>query len=68
MRWEDNEHWVEIDLDLCQGRADCVEVCPSEVYELIESKVDASNIGVCIQCQACIDACPIDAILSHSAW
>ena len=67
-KWEDNEHWVEIDLDLCVGAAECVNVCPSEVYRLVEGKVVAENIGECVQCLACQGACPADAILNHSAW
>jgi len=27
MKWEDNDRWVEVDLDLCIGAADCV--CPT---------------------------------------
>ena len=67
-KWEFEDHWVEIDLDLCEGFAECVEVCPVEVYTLIDGKVSAENIGECIDCMACVDACPTNAILSHSAW
>jgi NAD-dependent dihydropyrimidine dehydrogenase PreA subunit len=67
-KWEDNEHWVEVDLDLCIGAADCVDVCPVEVYELVDGKVVARNIGECNDCMACQDICPTNAILSHSAW
>ncbi len=67
-KWEDNEHWVEIDLDLCVGAAECVKVCPSEVYRLVEGKVVAENIGECAQCLACQGSCPANAILNHSAW
>ncbi len=67
-KWEDNEHWVEIDLDLCVVAAECVNVCPVEVYELKNGKVMAENIGECTDCMACQDVCPTDAILKHSAW
>ncbi|TFG26712.1 MAG: ferredoxin family protein [Promethearchaeota archaeon] len=67
-KWEQDEHWVEIDLDLCVGAAECVEVCPVDVYSLIDGKVSADNIGECIECMACLDACPTYAILNHSAW
>jgi NAD-dependent dihydropyrimidine dehydrogenase PreA subunit len=67
-RWDDGEHWVEIDLELCQGAGDCVEVCPVLCYELINGKVNAENIGECIECMACQDICPYEAILRHSAW
>ncbi|MFW9896961.1 MAG: 4Fe-4S dicluster domain-containing protein [Candidatus Thorarchaeota archaeon] len=67
-KWEEEEHWVEIDLDLCVGAAECVNVCPEEVYELIDGKVVAENIGNCTDCMACLDVCPTNAILNHSAW
>ncbi len=67
-KWEENENWVEIDLDLCTGVAECINVCPAEVYDLIDRKVIAENIGECIQCLACQDACPNNAILKHFAW
>lgn len=63
-----DEHWVEIDLDLCQGAGDCVNVCPVNVYELIDGKVVADNINDCIECLACEGICPYNAILIHSAW
>ena len=67
-KWEDQDHWVEIDLDLCVGAADCVDVCPVEVYELIDGKVIAEKISDCTDCIACLDVCPTNAILNHSAW
>ena len=67
-KWEENDHWVEIDLDRCRGVAECVNVCPSGVYTLREGKVVAENIGGCAQCSACQDSCPNNAILKHSAW
>jgi NAD-dependent dihydropyrimidine dehydrogenase PreA subunit len=67
-KWEDNEHWVEIDLDLCVGVADCFEICPVECFELLDGKVSAENIGECIDCLACEGICPVEAILKHSAW
>jgi len=43
-------------------------VCPVEVYELVDGKVIAENIGECTDCMACQDVCPTNAILRHSAW
>ncbi len=67
-KWENSDHWVEIDIDLCEAANKCVEVCPVSVYELIDGKVIAENIGECIDCMACQDVCPYNAILKHSAW
>ena len=67
-KWEDEDHWVEIDLDLCEASEECVNICPAEVYIIIDGKVNAENIGECIKCGACQDTCPYNAILKHSAW
>ena len=29
-RFEDGDLWVEIDLDLCTGSGECVDVCPED--------------------------------------
>ncbi|NHJ21396.1 MAG: 4Fe-4S dicluster domain-containing protein [Candidatus Lokiarchaeota archaeon] len=67
-KWEGEDHWVEVDLDRCIGAAECIDVCPAEVYELVDGKVIAENIGECTDCMACLDVCPTNAILNHSAW
>lgn len=66
-RWEEEDHWVEIDLDLCSGISECVNVCPVNVYELVDGKVKA-DIKRCIECGACEGICPKNAILRHWAW
>jgi len=67
-RFEDGDAWVEIYLDLCVAAGECVSVCPSDVYEIVNGKVNADNIGECIECGACQDVCPTNAILKHWAW
>ncbi len=67
-KWEDNGNWVEVDLDLCVGAEECINVCPADVYDLVDGKVIAENIGECTQCMACEGVCPTSAILRHSAW
>lgn len=67
-RWEEDDNWVEIDLDLCKVSGECVNVCPAEVYDIIDGKVNAENIIECIECGACQDTCPYFAILNHFAW
>ncbi len=67
-RWEEDNHWVEIDLDRCMGSGDCVNGCPADVYKVINGKVNAQNIGECIECGTCQYRCPFKAILKHAAW
>jgi NAD-dependent dihydropyrimidine dehydrogenase PreA subunit len=57
---------IEIDYDKCEGYAECVSVCPSDVFEVVDGKATAPNIDDCIECCACVEACPANAI-KHSS-
>lgn len=65
MKWE-ADVTIKIDYEKCAGHADCVDAFPMSVYELVEGKAVPSNIEECIECCACVAACPIDAI-DHSS-
>jgi NAD-dependent dihydropyrimidine dehydrogenase PreA subunit len=57
---------IKVNYDLCTGAAECVEVCPTDVYELVDEKATAPNIEECTECCLCVDACPEKAI-KHSS-
>ncbi len=57
---------IKIDYDKCNGAAKCVEVCPVDIYELQEGKAVANNVDDCIECCACVESCPNNAI-EHSS-
>jgi len=67
-KWESGDLWVEIDLDLCVGAGECVDVCPVDVYEVVGGKVQAERIEDCTECGLCEGVCHTDAILRHCAW
>ncbi|MBI2955608.1 MAG: 4Fe-4S dicluster domain-containing protein [Chloroflexi bacterium] len=53
---------IIINADVCQGVADCVEVCPVEVIASQGGKCVVVQNDECIECEACISACPHGAI------
>ncbi|NHI93599.1 MAG: ferredoxin family protein [Candidatus Lokiarchaeota archaeon] len=54
---------ITVDLNKCNGDGICVDVCPSGVYELGEDgKSKVINPDECIECLACQDQCPENAI------
>jgi len=57
---------IIIDKDKCEGCGDCVDVCPSEVFEIVDEKSGAVRLDDCIECCACVEACPHGAI-QHEA-
>jgi len=66
---EDNGVTIKIDHDKCTGCSACVDVCPSEVYELnADDLAEAAAVNACVECAACEGECPEDAIVEHSAW
>lgn len=53
---------VEVDKDKCVGDEQCVEVCPVDVYEMVDGKADPVNMDECLGCESCIEVCEEGAI------
>ncbi len=55
---------ILIDLEKCNGDGICVDTCPVSVYELDEKtgKAKVVNLEDCIECLACQENCPEEAI------
>ena len=53
---------VIVDADKCTGDGECVDVCPTEVYELKDGKADPLNAEECLGCESCIEVCETNAI------
>lgn len=61
---------VAVDWDICEGHGICISVCPMSVYEWAETpghptsdrKSDPVRESDCIQCRACENSCPVQAI------
>lgn len=57
---------ITVDKDKCVGCGECVDVCPSEVFELVDGKSEPINADECVECCACVEACPEEAITHES--
>jgi len=53
---------VKVDKDKCDGCGTCVDVCPVEVFEIVEEKSTVKNPDECLVCRACEVQCPNTAI------
>ena len=53
---------VEVDVEKCVGCEECVDVCPSDVFEIQDEKSIPVNAEECIGCESCIEVCESDAI------
>jgi len=62
--------YVAVDWDICEGCGICLEVCPRQLYEWIETsdhpisekKAFPARELDCVQCYACETKCPAQAI------
>lgn len=64
--WKSDAVTIKVDNDKCKGHGECVDECPSEVYELQDDKTVPVQIDACIECCACVEGCPEGAI-EHSS-
>jgi len=53
---------VEVDAEKCIGDEECVEVCPTDVFEMQNDKAVVVNGDECLGCESCIEVCEQDAI------
>jgi len=62
--------YVAVDWDLCTGCGVCLEVCPQQLYEWVETsghptsekKAFPAREPDCVQCYKCETQCPVQAI------
>jgi len=53
---------VVVDKDKCVGCEECVEVCPVDVYEIVDGKSEPVNAEECLGCESCVEVCDEEAI------
>ena len=56
--------------DICEGKSDCIPVCPVDCIHWVEGKTNAKgnkypiiDNDTCIDCGACLAACPVEGAI-----
>ncbi len=55
-------HFIRVDTDKCEGRMQCMRVCPTQAIRVRKNKATIIE-EKCIDCGECINACPSNAII-----
>ncbi|MBW1981719.1 MAG: 4Fe-4S binding protein [Deltaproteobacteria bacterium] len=53
---------ITVDKEKCVGDGECVDVCPVDVYDLVEGKAEPERADECLGCESCVEVCPVEAI------
>lgn len=53
---------VYIHGDKCSGCGECVEICPVNVFELVDGKSSPINAEECLGCESCVEVCKAEAV------
>ena len=53
---------LSLNQEKCIGCGMCIEVCPHNVFKMIEKKAVIDDKDACMECGACSKNCPADAI------
>ena len=51
-----------VEEDKCVGCEECVDVCPTEVFEMENEKSVVSEPDECLGCESCVEVCEEGAI------
>lgn len=51
-----------VELEKCTGCGTCVDVCPNEVFEMVDDKSYVARPDDCTECEQCVENCPEEAI------
>lgn len=57
---------IEVNTQTCVGCGECVDICPVDVYKLIDGKSKPVNMDACVECCSCVEVCPTNSINHES--
>ena len=58
----ENVATLKLDQSVCVGCGRCPEVCPHQVFKLVDKKAVIRDRNACMECGACALNCPVKAI------
>ncbi len=61
-RYLNNVTTLCLSTEKCIGCGKCLEVCPHEIFALVEEKAMIKDKDRCMECGACAVNCPVNAI------
>ena len=53
---------LKLNKDICINCGMCINVCPQEVFEFSNSKLEIIDRDRCMECGACEKNCPVNAL------
>lgn len=53
---------VTVDSEKCDGCEECANICPVEVFQMIDGMSDPHQGADCEYCESCLGVCPAEAI------
>ena len=54
--------FIKVRQEKCTGCGDCLRVCLSDCFEIVDKKARVKSLDECMECASCWYVCPEEAI------